>query len=95
LFEHLLLKMLLNQHSTLLMGRLGRFESNLMTWVRPSNLKLIDRAIRYVSYLLAREGVRVPYEEIAVRCFELMQDLGPDESIVLKTAASFRGGGRK
>ncbi len=93
LFEHLLLKMLLNQHSTLLMGRLGRYESNLMTWVRPSNLKLIDRAIRYVSYLLAREGVRVPYEQIAVRCFELMQDLGPDESIVLKTVASLRGAG--
>jgi len=91
LFEHLLLKMLLNTHSTLVMGRLGRFESNLMTWVRPSNNKLIDRAIRYVSVLLAREGIRASYEEIAVRLFEGMKNLGPDESIVLETVSSFRG----
>jgi N-acetylmuramic acid 6-phosphate etherase len=91
LFEHLLLKMLLNTHSTLVMGRLGRFESNLMTWVRPSNNKLIDRAIRYVSVLLARLGIRVAYEEIAVRLFERMKELGPDESIVLATVSSLRG----
>lgn len=90
LFEHLLLKMLLNAHSTLLMGRLGRYESNLMTWVRPSNNKLIDRAIRYVSYLLAREGIHASYEEIAFRCFETMQRLSPDQSIVLETVASLR-----
>ena len=47
LHEHLLLKMLLNAHSTLLMGRIGRFESNVMTWVKPSNNKLIDRAIGF------------------------------------------------
>jgi N-acetylmuramic acid 6-phosphate etherase len=91
LFEHLLLKMLLNAHSTLLMGRLGRYESNLMTWVRPSNHKLIDRAIRYVAHLLSREGIRVSYEEIACRCFEKMQDLPPDRSIVLETVAALRG----
>jgi N-acetylmuramic acid 6-phosphate etherase len=91
LFEHLLLKMLLNAHSTLLMGRLGRYESNLMTWVRPSNNKLIDRAIRYVAYLLSREGIRASYEDIAYRCFERMQGLSPDQSIVLETVASLRG----
>ena len=91
LFEHLLLKMLLNMHSTLLMGRLGRYESNLMTWVRPSNKKLVDRAIRYVAYLLARDNIRVSYEEIAYRCFEKMQELGPDQSIVLETVAALRG----
>ena len=42
-----LLKMLLNQHSTLVMGRLGRYESNIMTWVSPNNGKLVDRAARY------------------------------------------------
>ena len=34
LFRHLLLKLLLNTHSTLAMGRLGRYEGNLMTWVK-------------------------------------------------------------
>lgn len=92
LLEHVLLKILLNTHSTLVMGRLGRYESNLMTWVRPSNNKLIDRAIRYVAYLLAREGGHpaFSYEEIAYQCFEEMRDLTPDESIVLKTVAALR-----
>ena len=92
LCEHVLLKILLNTHSTLVMGRLGRYESNLMTWVRPSNNKLIDRAIRYVAHLLDRDGVVPPfsYEEIALQCFEEMRGLKPDESIVLKTAAALR-----
>jgi N-acetylmuramic acid 6-phosphate etherase len=46
LVRHLMLKCRLNLHSTLLMGRLGHFESNLMTAVRPSNHKLVDRAAR-------------------------------------------------
>ena len=90
LLEHLLLKILLNTHSTLVMGRLGRYESNLMTWVRPSNLKLIDRAIRYSSALLEREGVHAPYARIARQCLLEMETLGPDESIVLKTVAALR-----
>ena len=44
--------MLLNTHSTLVMGRLGKIKSNFMIWVRPTNNKLIDRSIRYVKYLL-------------------------------------------
>ena len=92
LCEHVLLKILLNTHSTLVMGRLGRYESNLMTWVRPSNNKLIDRAIRYVAYLLARDHVDPPfsYEDIACQCFEEMRELKADESIVLKTVTSLR-----
>ena len=46
LFRHLLLKQILNIHSTVVMGRLGRYESNLMTWVTPTNGKLVDRAKR-------------------------------------------------
>lgn len=42
------LKVLLNKHSTLVMGKLNKIKSNLMSWVRPSNNKLIDRAIRYI-----------------------------------------------
>jgi N-acetylmuramic acid 6-phosphate etherase len=91
LCEHVLLKLLLNTHSTLLMGRVGRYESNLMTWVRPSNKKLIDRAIRYIAFLLARSGVETfSYEDIAYECFARMQDLAPDESIVMKTVFALR-----
>ncbi|HEY6948494.1 MAG TPA: hypothetical protein VI297_06720, partial [Gemmatimonadales bacterium] len=91
LCEHVLLKLLLNTHSTLLMGRVGRYESNLMTWVRPSNNKLIDRAIRYIAFLLARSGIDAfSYEDIAYECFARMQDLAPDESIVMKTVFALR-----
>lgn len=91
LCEHVLLKLLLNTHSTLLMGRVGRYESNLMTWVRPSNNKLIDRAIRYIAHLLARSGIDTfSYEAIAYECFAKMLDLAPDESIVMKTVFALR-----
>jgi N-acetylmuramic acid 6-phosphate (MurNAc-6-P) etherase len=33
------------------MGRLNRYESNVMTYVRASNYKLIDRAARMVKML--------------------------------------------
>jgi N-acetylmuramic acid 6-phosphate etherase len=59
-----LLKLLLNTHSTLLMGKLGRYESNVMTWVKPTNGKLVDRAARYVQYLLKEEGKNSDYLEI-------------------------------
>ncbi len=45
------LKCLLNCHSTLVMGRRGYYQGNLMTHLSPSNAKLIDRAIRYVLAL--------------------------------------------
>jgi hypothetical protein len=44
-------KMLLNALSTCTMVRLGRVMGNYMIWVVPSNLKLIDRATRYVQQL--------------------------------------------
>jgi N-acetylmuramic acid 6-phosphate etherase len=45
------LKMLLNTLSTGTMVRLGRVMGNYMIWVVPSNLKLIDRATRYIQRL--------------------------------------------
>jgi len=81
--EHLLLKLLLNTHSTLVMGRLGRYEGNVMTWVRASNNKLIDRSIRYVDALLKRSRISLSYEEIAFQCFEVMDKLPQDQSLVL------------
>ena len=82
--EHLLLKMLLNTHSTLLMGRLGRYHGNVMTWVRPSNNKLIDRAVRYVSFLLGVDAERFTYAELVEACLEEFAKLGPDEPVVLR-----------
>jgi N-acetylmuramic acid 6-phosphate etherase len=45
------LKMLLNALSTCTMVRLSRVMGNYMIWVVPSNLKLIDRATRYIQRL--------------------------------------------
>ena len=41
-------KLLLNALSTCVMVRLGRVLGNRMIWVVPSNLKLIDRSVRYI-----------------------------------------------
>jgi N-acetylmuramic acid 6-phosphate etherase len=91
LVEHLFLKMLMNAHSTLVMGRIGRFESNVMTWVKPSNNKLIDRSVRYVEFLLKKEGIeQFSYREVTLELFGQMENWGAGESIVMKTAASLR-----
>ncbi len=42
--QQLALKLVLNAHSTALMAKLGRLIGNTMTFVSPSNLKLIGRA---------------------------------------------------
>ena len=89
LFDHLLLKQTLNIHSTLVMGRLGRYEGNLMTWVSPTNGKLVDRAARYVGHLLERRGsVSRSYEEIVHQLFCEMDRAAPDEPVVLRTFRS-------
>lgn len=83
--EHLTLKMLLNMHSTLVMGRLERYHGNVMTCVRPSNFKLIDRTIRYVQLLLKREGINsFSYEDICLQCFTELEDAAINEPVVLK-----------
>ncbi|PIK16071.1 SIS domain-containing protein [Halobacteriovorax sp. JY17] len=85
---HLILKVLLNTHSTLVMGRLGRYESNIMTWVRPSNNKLIDRTIRYILILLSERGIEKSYEEVCYKLFEVMEEVKKDDPLVLKTLES-------
>lgn len=83
--EHILLKMLLNMHSTLIMGRLERYHGNVMTWVRPSNFKLIDRSVRYVQFLLKEAGIeKFGYAEIVRQCLQEFENLGPNEPVVLK-----------
>lgn len=89
LFEHLFLKIAMNMHSTLTMGRIGRFESNVMTWVKPSNNKLIDRAIRYVEYLLHHKNIMdYSYEEICHTLFEEAANMTVSDSIVMLTLDS-------
>jgi N-acetylmuramic acid 6-phosphate etherase len=44
-------KLVMNALSTCTMVRLGRVMGNFMIWVVPSNLKLIDRATRYITKL--------------------------------------------
>lgn len=78
--------MLLNAHSTLVMGRLGRYEDNVMTYVAANNFKLIDRAIRYVRLLLKRHhGLDSDYEAVAQLLLAEKSRLPPGEPIVLRT----------
>jgi N-acetylmuramic acid 6-phosphate etherase len=63
--RQLILKMLLNGHSTGVMARLGRVVGNTMTHVNPGNLKLIGRAtsliLNHVNDTLARKYWRERY----------------------------------
>ena len=94
LFKHLILKMILNSHSTLVMGRLRRYEGNVMTYVRASNNKLIDRAIRYIDLLLKNKNIDLPYSTIAHILFEMIENTPPDQSIVLATVEEIERGKR-
>lgn len=86
LFEQLLLKLILNSSSTIVMGRLGLYDGNLMTSLYPSNSKLIDRAIRYIDFILRhKHKVDGKYEDIAQTMFKELEILQPGESIVNKT----------
>ena len=71
------------------MGRMGRYESNIMTWVRPSNFKLIDRAIRYTKLLLEQENQVVEYEKIAKALFKAIENKKENTSIVEQTKSMF------
>ncbi len=93
--RQLLMKALLNIHSTLVMARLGRVQGNLMTHVSPTNNKLIDRAVRYVTHLIDAQpggGAAPPYEEIAAALFAGRATLKPGEPIVMKTFERLCGG---
>jgi len=89
LFNHLMVKMLLNAHSTLIMGLLGRYEGNVMTWVRPSNNKLIDRAARYISQLLKQKNKTATYEQIVLKIFEEIENATEDCPVVLSVLDRF------
>jgi N-acetylmuramic acid 6-phosphate (MurNAc-6-P) etherase len=69
---HVAVKTVLNALSTCVMVRLGRVMGNFMIWVVPSNLKLIDRATRYVQKLAG-----LPYEEANRLLFEVIEYIEP------------------
>jgi N-acetylmuramic acid 6-phosphate etherase len=83
--EQIFVKIWLNQYSLFLMAHLGRFESNIMTWVRPSNGKLIDRTVRYLDQLI--EYRKLPEKSFETRVRDVVSMLGKiksDESVILK-----------
>ena len=65
-------KMLLNALSTCTMVRLGRVMGNSMIYVVPSNLKLIDRATRYIVQLTGLD-----YEAANRLLFEVLEYVEP------------------
>lgn len=67
-----------------------------MTWVRPSNNKLIDRSIRYVQYLLdyykdkfihGKEAIyqKIDYSLICHALHSEIENLNFNQAIVLNT----------
>ena len=65
------------------MGRMDRYYSNIMTYVKPTNYKLIDRASRYVQFLRPQ----TKYEEAVHAIYLFKGGLKPDEPIVQKVVA--------
>lgn len=79
----LIYKLLLNSHSTLMMGRLNFFDGNMMLSLKPSNFKLIDRAIRYSQFILKQKhNIDIDYKELAKIVFAEIEKLQPNQSIV-------------
>lgn len=69
---HVAAKLLLNALSTCIMVRLGRVMGNYMIYVVPSNLKLIDRATRYITRL-----TDLTYEAACRLLFEVIEYVEP------------------
>jgi N-acetylmuramic acid 6-phosphate etherase len=65
-------KLVMNAISTCTMVRLGRVMGNYMVWVVPSNLKLIDRATRYITKLTGLE-----YAAANALLFEIVEYVEP------------------
>jgi N-acetylmuramic acid 6-phosphate etherase len=91
LCEQILIKLVLNTLSLLVMGRLGRYEGNIMTWVRASNGKLVDRTLRYLELLIEKRKLPpFPRTLLVEKLFQTLDHTGPDEAIVLKILESLQ-----
>ncbi|MCT4641605.1 MAG: hypothetical protein N4A33_04855 [Bacteriovoracaceae bacterium] len=82
--RHLILKVLLNSLSSAIMVKLGRVRSNIMSYVKPSNFKLIDRATRYVADLAKMAGHDISYASAQKAILDSMENLEDGQSVVLK-----------
>ena len=60
-----------------------------MTWVRPSNNKLIDRAVRFADILLKQKGKSISYADLVRTCIELKHTLPRDLSLVQALVNNF------
>ena len=78
LYRETWLKCCLNIHSTVVMGRCGLYEGNIMTHLQPTNHKLIDRTVRYLQACYPERS----YEHIAKAIFALLPTLKSNQSIV-------------
>ena len=91
LCEQLLIKILLNTLSLMVMGKLGRFEGNVMTWVRASNGKLIDRTLRYLEFLIEKRVLpKLERADLIVKVFEIRETVGANEAVILKLLDSLK-----
>lgn len=90
LLTHLKVKVLVNTLSTSIMGLLGRFEGNVMTWVRASNNKLIDRAARYIQEILKQQNKTPSYNTIVEEIFKQIENLQENEPIVIKVVEALK-----
>ncbi len=90
LIKSLVYKICLNAHSTILFGILGYFDGNMMLSLKPSNFKLIDRAIRYSMFLLnTNHNLNVTYKEVATTTFREINNLDEGQSIVKNVVSAF------
>ena len=89
--EMIELKMLMN-HLHRHHGTSREFSSNVMTWVKARNFKLIDRAIRYAQVILRQNGQPHPYKEVAETLFYCTQNLDFNESLVEKIVGQLSEG---
>lgn len=72
------------------MGRLDRYFSNIMTYVKPTNYKLIDRASRYVMILKPEFS----YEQSVRMLYKIKPHLGAEEPVVLRIIQELEKGGK-
>lgn len=85
LHEQVFVKVILNNLSLLVMGILDRYEGNVMTWVRPSNGKLIDRTLRYLSFLIEKRGLKNPgQDELLKLIFETLPQIGSNQAVIIE-----------
>ena len=81
--KQLLLRLIMVNHSSTVFGALGFYQGNLMTYLRPSNFKLVDRAVRYAQFLAHEHyGKALSYQEVAACVLQLRENLAAQHSIV-------------